>query len=323
MRRCVALSFTIVLFLVACAHREIAPDQPPVPVLTLDGNAQPASVETEQQSEYPGISIDQRFPILSHYSLIDENGREVELVIPVDGYVVKVKDYVPRTLDRNGKPILNFKNRQKDGYWGTLLGVSNLLGSNSKQIYIAVSGPGGVCCTNYSIVDISSETPRTIFHSEDFGGFRDAMEVFDAENDGVYELVQFDSAFRYFMDDCGSCSPEPRAVFKYDKKSRTYLPAAGIQQDFVKESFGESEKWIIETFQKVKKTGDIVQKFDLRRSLIAHVVDLLYFGDEQKAWKTFDTYFPTDLDKEETRRELKKRLKEAKFYRFIHNKDET
>jgi hypothetical protein len=245
----------------------------------------------------------------------DDDGTEKEAAFEAEGYVVKILHYVPRTLERNGQQVFKFKKREDGGYWATLIGSSRLLGPNSSQIFTAVSGPGGVCCTNYSIIDISSSDPRQIYHSEDFGDFRNPMEVFDADGDGIYELVQFDSCFRYFMDDCGSCSPQPRAYFKYDLRRKQYFPAVGIVQDFVEKGHRDSDKWIAEKSQEFKATGDGGLGEDVRRSALAHMVDLLYIGEERRAWAVFDTY--VDDPNGETRREIKKRLEGCKFYQAM------
>lgn len=265
-------------------------------------------------AEYPGKTIDQIFPITGHISLIDENGRDARASLSAGDYTVRVKDYVPQTLERDGM-LYKYKRRERGGYWATLVGISHLRGQNSTEVYSVVSGPGGVCCTNYSIVDVSIGRPKSIYHSEDFGSFREPMEIFDADGDGVYELMQWDSCFRYFENDCGSCSPQPRAYFKYDKIRSRYLPIAGIVQDFVKESHKQSDKWLEEKYNEIKHSGESSLSFELRRSALAYTVDLLYVGEERRAWKTFEKY--VDDPKGETKREIKKRLADCKFYQLL------
>ncbi len=270
---------------------------------------------TNAESEYEGVAIDQMFPITAQISAIDEEGHESNADMKVGRYVVKIKEYVPRTLEREGVGIFTFKRRENEGYWATLAGTSQLLGPTSTQIYTVVSGPGGVCCTNYSIVDVSSGRPRSIYHSEDFGGFRNPMEIFDADGDGIYELMQFDSCFRYFMDDCGSCSPEPRAYFKYDQVRREYFPIAGIAQDFVLRGHGASDNWLAEKSAELDRTGDIGLRLDIRRSALAHLVDLLFIGEDQRAWRVFEKYI--DDPNGATRREINRRLRACKFYNAL------
>ncbi len=108
-------------------------------------------------------------------------------------------------------------------------------------------------------------------------------------------VVQFDSAFRYFMDDCGACSPEPRGK---------YLPAKNIQQDFVKEYYLETEKWIPETFEKLKKEDLPELKSEYSDRFLSYVVGLFYLGNERKAWKTFDKYYIGFDDKKKSEPKL-------------------
>ncbi len=274
-----------------------------------------ATASPDVEPVYKGVSIDQIFPIAAHMSAIDDNGRESKTDFEVEGFVVKIEDYVPRMLMRNEEVIFKFKEREREGYWATLVASAKLLGPASNQIYAVVSGPGGVCCTNYSIVDVSSDRPRSIYHSEDFGSFRSPMEIFDAEGDGIYELMQFDSCFRYFMDDCGSCSPQPRAYFKYDKAKGQYLPVKGVVQEFVREAHRYSDQWLAEKLSEAKRTGDTVSRLDIRRSALAHMVDLLYVGEEERAWDIFEKYVPDS--KGETRSEIKKKLSRCKFYQEL------
>jgi hypothetical protein len=267
------------------------------------------------ETEYTGITIDQIFPISSYISAIDEDGAENEKDIEAGGLTVQIKRYVPLRLRRNGRNIFHFKNRP-EGFWETGVGLSHLLGPERTELYVVASGPGAVCCTNYSIIDISSETPRSLFHSEDFGSFRNPMEIFDADKDGIYELVQFDSCMRYFMDDCGSCSPEPRVVFKYEKRLRTYHPAPLLQQEFAADSMSQTEKWLNEKQNELAKNDDPVLRNELYRIALSYVVDLLHLGEENKAWKFFKRY----IDDETVKRELKRRLSHCSYYNALEPK---
>ena len=265
--------------------------------------------------EYPGKTIDQLFPIISDHSFADGNFREMRFDVEVLGFRVAVSGFAPQSIKKNSKALLKYRTRQPADYWSNLVGVSSLLGPESKQIYVVSTGPGAVCCTNYWITDVSSKTPRNLFRSEDYGSFRNAMEVFDAEGDGVYELVQFDSCFRYFMDDCGSCSPEPRAYFRYDAKRQRYRPVKGVQQDFVKKEMERTEKWIEEKYQELKAKNDLTTEFDLHRTVLSYVADLLHIGEEKKAWRVFNKY-GNDADGK-VRKEIRRRLASCEFYQAL------
>ena len=97
------------------------------------------------------------------------------------------------------------------------------------------------------------------------------------------------------------------------------MPAKNIQQDFVKKEFLETERWLAEADEKLAK----IEKFDMQEDIklrsefsdrvLAHIVDIFYLGDEKKAWRTFDNY----LGDEEIRAEIKKRLRQSKFYQAL------
>ncbi len=317
----------IILFLgLGCSTQQIAKLDVPTPtfqtkiIVDNSSNDFEDKINAEYQEamkNYPGRTIDQIFPIIESHDFMEEDFKQKTYTVNAEGFQVGINNFTPKTISKNGKHLFKFITLTPREYSSNLVGISHLLGKNSKQIYVVANGPGGVCCTNYWITDVSSGTPRNIYRSEDFGSFRDPMEIFDSDGDGIYELMQWDSAFRYFMDDCGSCSPEPRAIFKYDKKTQTYLPAKGVQQDFVKEGFLKTEKWLAETFEKLKTSDDPGEELNFHRSLLAHIVDLFYLGEERKAWKTFDKYFSNDSHTKKIRDEIKSRLRQSKFYQAL------
>ena len=316
-RFCCVITIVLSLSCTEADRRSASTDLPAVAVMPSATPIDSRPSEPEYAA-YPEKTIDEVFPVTTFSSSLDDDGREEDQSIDIAGYTMRIKNYVPHTLLKDGKVEFVFKKREPEGYWGTVVGVSHLRGPKSEDIYVAISGPGGVCCTNYSIIDISSGTPKSIFHSEDFGYFRNPMEVFDADGDGVYELVQFDSCMRYFLDDCGSCSPEPRVHFRYDRVQGQYLPAALIQQAFVRESMASIEKWIDHEFKKWKSTRDLQTRYELDRSLRSYVADLLHIGAEQKAWAVFKRYGDDSDGKE--RKEIKRRLAGCKFYQALRQR---
>lgn len=296
-------------------HRNIALPGDTTATYQFDGNHAPEP-PGEPVNEYPGKTIDQIFPLNVENDFSRGNGERTHYKLSQAGFDINVFGFAPDSLAKNGKELLRLRtDSEKESYHSIALGQAKLTGEDSDQIYMVSLGPGAVCCTNYWIVDITSRKPRLIFRSEQFGSFRDPMEIFDADGDGIYELMQFDSCFRYFMDDCGSCSPEPRAYFKYDKAGRQYLPVAGIAQNFIREGHQRSDQWLAEKHDELQRTGDVGLSLDIRRSALAHIVDLLFIGEERKAWKVFDKYI--DDPKGETRREINRRLAGCKFYQSL------
>lgn len=274
-------------------------------------------VQPNEALDYPGKTIDQVFPMNEWHDFQDAEYKDKTFKVTAAGYEVEITRYIPKFLKKNSHRLIRFR-VLPGGYWSSLVGESHLLGPESRQIYVVANGPGGVCCTNYWIADITFGKPRIIFQSQDFGSFRNPMEVSDDDGDGIYELVQFDSCMRYFRDDCGSCSPEPRAYFKYNQRLRRFWPTKGIQQAFVKDQYAKSEEWLNAKHEELKKTKDISTEYDLRRSLIAHIADLLHIGEERKAWSLFTRF--SDIVDNKDKKEIKQRLASCKFYRALHSR---
>jgi hypothetical protein len=321
----IAFIVAFLLFQLGCQTNQISPktsEKIHFPARTVSASEISPEEKTISENQgnnmpYPGVTIDQKFPIIEAHDFTEENFKGKTFVMRIEGFEVSFLNFAPRAINKNNGAILTFAPSFPEDYHSSLVGAARLLGEKSKQIYVVAGGPGAVCCTNYWITDVSGEKPRSIFRSQDFGGFRDPMEVFDADGDEIYELVQFDSAFRYFMGDCGACSPEPRAVFKYDKKTGAYRPAKGIQQDFVKVAFDETEEWIFESFKKLEKEDLPELKTEYSRRFLDYVVNLFYLGEENKAWRVFDKHYIGYADKEKTRAEIKHRLRQSKFFQAL------
>ena len=117
-----------------------------------------------------------------------------------------------------------------------------------------------------------------------------------------------------------------REHFKYDKKSQTYLPAKIFSRTLLKSIFWKLEKWIHESFKKLEKFEKTEETenqeyisllLDYNRRFLDHIVDILYLGDENEAWKTFDKYYNGYNEKEKVRAKIKNRLRQSKFYQAL------
>lgn len=303
-------------------------DATPAPILKAVEDPSPiasptgAPVEPERQESdavYPGVTIDQMFPEAATHDFTEPEYKGRRHSLDVGGYRLVVDDFAPVALIRNGRTVLRIRMSFPGDYWAIGVGESRLLGRKSKEIYVVVSGPGGVCCTNYLIIDVARSVPRVIYDSEDFGGFRGPMEVFDSDSDGVFEIVQFDSAFRYFLDDCGSCSPEPRAVFKYDRARQTFRPAPGVRQSFIREGDSRTERWLAERSERLRTGADPAYDSEFNRALRSYVVELIWSGDERRAWNVFDRYSSNDPDRRRVREEIRRISRRSKFYRALRS----
>ncbi len=276
-----------------------------------------SKAETTPKHEYPGKDIQAVFPPETKNTASWVNDTyERSRSFDISGYTITTRNFKPIYLKKNGRVRLKFQTKSSwSDYSAFFAADASLLGPNTKQIYVLSPNTAAVCCTNYWIIDITTNQPRVIFRSEDYGRFREGMEIFDADRDGIYELVQFDATFRYFAGDCGSCSPLPRAYFKYDPTKRSYLPAESVVQDFVVAGIKRSEKWLAEK----KDEYDTLKKAEVdslvQRNALARTADLLFIGEEKRAWKIFDTYVFDP--KGDLRKEMKWDLRQSKFYQAL------
>jgi hypothetical protein len=317
--------FIFILVTAACTHGPArsgssAPDVLPAKFGPDDNETSQNIVAeytpSEVEEPYPGQTIDTIFPA-NPTNITDFMGSERDGTarkFEQSGFTITTKDFMPVGMSKSGKQILRFKTKnEQDTYGGFLSGESRLLGPDSRQIYVVSMGPGGPCCTNYWIVDISTPKPRVIFRSEEFGSFREPMEIFDADGDGIYELVQMDTTFRYMNDDCGSCTPEPRAYFKYDPAKKQYLPTTGITEDFIKKYLKTTDEWLIEKQTKLDADGDPTTALEIQRRALSYAADLLFIGEEKKAWTIYDKY----IHDPDIKAEIDFRLAHSAFYQYI------
>ena len=309
---------TIIVFSMSCSEVRLQNASTNSPPIDFEPSASPIEVVSRQveSPDYPGRTIDQVFPIISDHDFTENDYKDRDYDVDALGYQVYISHLAPISVKKNSKTILRFNTRRPLHYWSILVGVSSLLDPKSKEIYVATAGPGAVCCTNYWITEISSGRLRPIFRSEEFGSFRGPMEIFDYDGDGAYELADFDSCFRYFMGDCGSCSPQPRVYFEFDRISHTYRPAPRIQEDFVRQSMQDSEKLILDDYEKIQHLSNANEKialqYDFNRLLLDHVVQLLHLGEEKKGWMMFKRY--GDDSDGRVKGEMLRRLAGCKFY---------
>jgi len=267
-------------------------------------------IESPIPDAYPGKTIDEVFGVITDYDFQNPELKNKTFTVSAGDFDVVISRMAPAAIKRRNRTLLKFQTNQAGHYWSGLVGTAHLLGPKSTQVYVVAIGPGAVCCTNYWIADVTDGHPREIFRSEIHGDFRDPMEIFDVDGDGVYELVQFDTCFRYFRDDCGSCSPEPRAYFKYDHLRKQYLPATGIQEEFTNASFAKTESLIREKYAEIKREPDAGNELDLRRIVLEYVADLFHIGKASEAWRAFNKF---DGDRKD-RDEIVSRLESCKFY---------
>lgn len=285
-------------------------DAASTPMPTPDATADSA----HQEKAYPGRRIDEVFPLIAKHDFSESEFESKRYSVAVDQLRVNVQDFAPKSISRNSQTLMRFQTGPNTEYNSNWVGRSHLLGKRSTEIYVFAAN-GGICCGEDWIVDITRGRPRVIFHSDDWGYFYGGLEVFDADGDGIYEIVDSDASFRYVANLLGVSSPQPRAVFKYDRQSRRYVPAPELQQDFVKQGMAENERWLREKYRKLKTEPETYpEQFII--NLISQVVDLFFQSKERQAWALLKRYCPPDQLKS-IRAELREKVRRSPYLQAI------
>jgi hypothetical protein len=277
----------------------------------------PSPTPAEFSESYPGVKLEYEFPVLFERPWDLETANSGITDIDVGEALVQFHGFRPVRINNDGRSIPIKTNEPDDSgyYHSNFGGVARLLGPKTKQIYVEAYGPAGSCCSNFWIVDLTGPVPGNVFRSEDYGEFREGMEIEDVDGDGIYELFMFDNCFRYFAGDCGSCSPQPRVAFKYNVAKRAYLPIKNLQQSFIRSNMKVSEEWFAAKFDKLRTDPEHRDETGVRRSTYSYVVDLLHIGQEEEAWRFLQKY-AANTPKEDLK-EMKSRLRSCKYYQAL------
>jgi hypothetical protein len=275
---------------------------------------EPAAEPTPKETPYPGRELDQVFPFIAEHTFGEDALVGKPYSVAVDDLQVNFQNFAPKSISRNRQTLLRFNPDRGTEYISNWVGKSHLLGERSKEIYVS-AGNGGICCGEDWVADVTNGRPRIIFHRDEWGYFYGSLEIFDADGDGVYEIEDTDASFRYIAGLLGASSPQPRAVFKYDRRLRRYVPAPGLQQDFVKQSMAAGERWIIDASRGLDtKPASTPEQFKV--ILISQVVDLLFQGKARQAWSRLNRYCARD-ELKSVRAELRGQVRKSPYLRAI------
>ena len=221
------------------------------------------------------------------------------------------------TIKKNGRIIATLRNGGL-GKDSTRFGLFSLLDGESKQLVILQYTGGAHCCWTYRIYDFQPNL-HVIFDDETYGldylGYE--LHPEDIDGDGTYELTQAVMTFDYFHMSHAS-SVFPTAVFSYDKKSRTYVPA---NQRF--------SAYVLDDIEKDLKALELARRDIDSQNLQHHEVYLsavlrvmlkkLYAGNEADAWKFFNAEYRLS-DKDEIKSDIKKALRHDPIYRSLYKR---
>ena len=186
------------------------------------------------------------------------------------------------------------------------IGLFPFLGKHQKQLIVQQTQWRG--CANF-IVDFSPHY-HVIYDDSRWGVGRELMYG-DIDGDGVLEISQSAMSFMFFKNLSFYSSHAISIVFKYNEKSREYLPINHLYQT---QSLAGIEDQIAELDRK--------DEHWFARGVFLVLLRYIYAGREDEGWRFFDREFPRN-DKNEVKEEVKKILKDDKVYQFIYNRGST
>src|SRR4029079_2954625 len=176
---------------------------------------------------------------------------------------------------------------------------------------------GAHCCWIYKIYDFKPNL-HEIFDDENYPEYLGyELHPHDLNRDGIFELTQAVMTFDYFHMSHAS-SVFPVAVFSYNEKSRTYVPANRRSSAYVVEDI-EHDLKALELASRDVNAEDIQNKEEYLSALLNVLLKRIYAGDEADAWKFFDTEYRLS-DKIEFKSDIRKALRHDPIYRSVYKR---
>ena len=209
-------------------------------------------------------------------------------------------------LKKKGRLLSTFEGIIQGGMAAIDFGLAPLLSPDSKQLVVSQTRPRG---GRHWVVDLSDG--RVLFDSFKYEVGREDVWMADVEKDGVSEIILELPAFYMFEAMSPSVTPLPGIIFRYDPKTRKYLPAnphfgfglegidkaiAGLDPTATPESIGGG--------------GYLSPRLDI---LLRYV----FAGRKDEGWAFFDRHYSLP-DRQEMKLKIKAVLGKEPVYRFIY-----
>ncbi|MBV9957857.1 MAG: hypothetical protein JO360_05515 [Acidobacteria bacterium] len=197
----------------------------------------------------------------------------------------------------------------------TRIGLFPFLGDASKQLVIEQYSGGAHCCWSYEILELTPKR-RNLFDGERYGGYIGyELTPKDLDGDGRYEFTQAVMSFDYFHM-AHSFSVFPRAVFAYDEKRGTYLPANRRFKDYLLTGIEEDLERLAVEREKVEP-NNIALNEPYLSAVLQVMLKYIYAGQRQQGWTFFEEeYFLSN--KPQIRRDIRQALKDDPIYQSIY-----
>lgn len=221
------------------------------------------------------------------------------------------------TIKKKGRIIATLRNGGP-GKESTQFGLFSLFGDASKQLVILQYSGGAHCCWTYRIYDFHPNL-RVIFDDESYGLDYLGYELVpqDIDGDGKFELTQSVMTFDYFHMSHAS-SVFPVAVFSYNEKSRTYVPANRRFSAYVLKGI-ENDLKALELARRDVDAEDLQNREKYLSAVLKVMLKRIYAGDEADAWKFFNSEYRLS-DKTEIKSDIRKALRHDPIYRSLYKR---
>lgn len=305
-------SLLCLLILVALGCGASSINHPPLastkaqPSATPEPNATPAKVSDTNSGDIDNIYSEDSVLSYSGYE-VERRSRTIKF-----RYTKYDTPILYAVLRKNGKVLVTFDGLLHPLGTEVRFGLFPLLGESSKQLIVEQTTHRG---WRYWVVNLSPSF-SVLYDSGNYhvGGLR----ALDLDKDGRYELIHTLNSFRFFNKLDNTNSPFIDIVFKYNRRTQTYIPANPEFQDF-------ALKDIEQKIKKAREVGATDDSSNYYRNLLSAVLEVslryIYAGKEKEGWSFYEEY--NAPDKDEVKSELKKVLDRDSVYQSIHGKRAT
>lgn len=183
-------------------------------------------------------------------------------------------------LRRNGRLVATFEGITQGGLARIDFGLASLLAPESKQLVVSQTRPRG---GRHWVVDLSDGA--ILFDSFKYSVGREDVWITDVDKDGTSEIILELAAFYMFEAMSPSVTPLSAIIFRYDSKTRKYLPANAL--------FGFGLEGIDEAIASLDSTP--TPEARSRGEYLSPRLDILlryvFAGKKNEGWAFFDRYY--------------------------------
>jgi len=192
---------------------------------------------------------------------------------------------------------------------------TDITGTGSPNVIVSEWSGGAHCCYTLHVFEIGDKFREIARIQADHG---DGSNFEDLNHDGSYEFVGYDWAFAYWRTSFMS-SPAPRIVLNYRegrfRLALDLMRTAGPTQEKLAEMIElvrSDREW------SPKTNSDCDQDCNVPVALWRDMLDLIYEGHSDMAWKLFDESWPKNLDGKPTfAKQFCGQLRKSRYWRDL------